>query len=365
MKRLGIFVIAVALIAGILGCVGYDGNGGDGSYTLIVDFMDGGTVTVDDVPIAGKAILMYDAGTVVSLSASPTAGCRFVEWTGNVSTIADADAASITITMEDDYSITASFECTIDCGDAPLGETGGLHYVYWDFGIGNFRSVAVNVTVYDEPDNNDGLYFQMYQGQINGVGFYFGIQTDVYRPGVGSTGKGLIFSRWETRDLSHVRTVEGGWSQSAGYEGDFVGIRKNYRWTTHSYELRVAYTETDELGDWYGVWIVDLSNRAEDFLGSIRFPKTNPDNAGIHNGGITWTELYYKQVPETPIPTWHVSIDSITAIGTDGNKYLSRSATSDYSIIGSTDIYYDRATEKIHFEMGCNVSRMHAAGRLF
>jgi thiol-disulfide isomerase/thioredoxin len=109
MTRVGISLITIALIAGTIGCVGGDGNNGDGSYTLIIDSTAGGTVTVDDVPIPGKAILTYDAGTVVSVSASPDAGYRFAEWTGNVSSIADINAASTTITMNDDYSIMANF----------------------------------------------------------------------------------------------------------------------------------------------------------------------------------------------------------------------------------------------------------------
>lgn len=254
---------------------------------------------------------------------------------------------------------------TIDYGDAPLGETGGLHYVSWDFGTSNFRSVVINIEIYDEPDNNDGLYFQMYQGRLNGVGFYFGIQTDVYKPGVGSTGKGLILSRWETRDLSNVRTVEGGWSQSAGYEGNFVGIRKHYEWTTHSYQLKVAYIETDDTGDWYGVWMSDLDNGAEDFLGSIRFPKVEPSKAGIKNGGITWTELYYKKIQETPIPNWHVSINDIYAIDLKGETICPNHATSTYSKIGHTDIYYDKTTKRIHFLMGPKVNRAHDASKLF
>ena len=97
-------------MAGIAGCVGGDGNNGGGSYTLIVDFTAGGAVTVDDLPIPGKAILNYVAGTVVSLNATPSAGYRFVEWTGNMSTIADVNAASITITIDDNYSIKANFQ---------------------------------------------------------------------------------------------------------------------------------------------------------------------------------------------------------------------------------------------------------------
>jgi hypothetical protein len=121
MARISIFFTIVALIAIIAGCVGGDGDNGGGSYTLIVDFTTGGTVTVDNVPLPGKSILTYDPGTVVSLSASPSAGYRFTEWTGNATTIANTNAASTTITLNDSYSVTAHFVAqyvlTIDSTD--------------------------------------------------------------------------------------------------------------------------------------------------------------------------------------------------------------------------------------------------------
>lgn len=110
MARVIIFLVVVALIAGMVGCVGGDGNNGGGSYMFIIDFTAGGTVTVDDVPLPGKAILNYGAGTVVSLNATPSDDYQFMNWTGNVSTIADVNAGLTTITMNDNYSITANFD---------------------------------------------------------------------------------------------------------------------------------------------------------------------------------------------------------------------------------------------------------------
>ena len=108
-KRISIFLVLVALIAGMTGCVGGDGDNG-GYYTLIVDFTAGGTVTVDDVPIPGKAILSYDAGTVVSLNATPDDGYQFVRWTGDVYTVDNVHASETIITVNGDYSIVADFE---------------------------------------------------------------------------------------------------------------------------------------------------------------------------------------------------------------------------------------------------------------
>ena len=100
----------IALIAGTVGCVGGDGDNGGGYYTLIVDFTAGGTVTVDNLPIPGKAILTYDAGTVVSLNAAPDSGYQFVRWTGDVYTVDNVHASETIITVNGNYFIMADFE---------------------------------------------------------------------------------------------------------------------------------------------------------------------------------------------------------------------------------------------------------------
>jgi uncharacterized repeat protein (TIGR02543 family) len=73
-------------------------------YDLTIASTAGGSVT-----IPGVGAFKYDPGTVVSLVATPVSGYQFVNWTGNVGTIANINAASTTITMNDSYSITAIF----------------------------------------------------------------------------------------------------------------------------------------------------------------------------------------------------------------------------------------------------------------
>jgi hypothetical protein len=65
----------------------------------------GGSVTTP-----GEGTFTYDEGTVVDLVAEAEEGYRFVNWIGNVSTIADVTATVTNITMDDSYSITANFE---------------------------------------------------------------------------------------------------------------------------------------------------------------------------------------------------------------------------------------------------------------
>lgn len=57
----------------------------------------------------GEGRFMYEEGTVVKLVAKPADGYEFVRWTGNVTTIADVNAASTTITMNGDCYIYAQF----------------------------------------------------------------------------------------------------------------------------------------------------------------------------------------------------------------------------------------------------------------
>ena len=74
-------------------------------YDLTISNSIGGSITNP-----GEGTFTYDIGTVVNLMASPGAGYQFVNWTGDVATIANVDAASTTITMQGDYSIIANFE---------------------------------------------------------------------------------------------------------------------------------------------------------------------------------------------------------------------------------------------------------------
>ncbi|TET56434.1 MAG: peptidase S8 [Dehalococcoidia bacterium] len=74
-------------------------------YGLTISSTTGGSVTTP-----GEGAFTYDEGTVVDLVATPAAGYRFVNWTGDTGTVADVNAASTTIIMNGNYFITASFE---------------------------------------------------------------------------------------------------------------------------------------------------------------------------------------------------------------------------------------------------------------
>ena len=92
-------MIAAALIAGVVGC------GGDVEYELTITSTTGGSVTDP-----GEGTFTYTKGKVVNLVVTPNACCHFANWTGDVSSIADVNNRTTTITMNDDYAITANLE---------------------------------------------------------------------------------------------------------------------------------------------------------------------------------------------------------------------------------------------------------------
>jgi uncharacterized protein YkwD len=103
MKRIGILLIVVALMAATAGCTGVGGSYGESPVLTITSTAGGSVVT------PGEGIFVCAEGQVVSLLAQPAEGYEFVYWTGNVGTVANVTAASTTITTNDRCSIQANF----------------------------------------------------------------------------------------------------------------------------------------------------------------------------------------------------------------------------------------------------------------
>ena len=100
MKRISISLIIVTLIAGMVGC-------GPVQNTLTIASLQGGSVIVP-----GEGNFVYDEGMKVNLLAVADEGYRFVNWSGNVYTIGNINAASTNVIVNGDYFIMANFEAT-------------------------------------------------------------------------------------------------------------------------------------------------------------------------------------------------------------------------------------------------------------
>jgi len=104
--RKSILTVATVLTLSI-GVIGCEADAiPAGQYTLTISSSRCGYVNRP-----GEGIFAYNKGTVVALVANAVGDSSFVEWTGDVSTIADVKDANTTITMQGDYAITATFLC--------------------------------------------------------------------------------------------------------------------------------------------------------------------------------------------------------------------------------------------------------------
>ena len=124
MGRIGIFLLTTALIAGIVACVPAQGS-------LTVFSTEGG-----EVINPGEGTFAYDTDTVVDLVAVAEEGYYFVNWSGDVGTVAGVFAATTIVTMDADYSITANFVQGLafsldpDVGAAIRGDIGERGYLF-------------------------------------------------------------------------------------------------------------------------------------------------------------------------------------------------------------------------------------------
>jgi hypothetical protein len=145
------------------------------SYNLTADSTTGGSVTDP-----GEDTFTYDCGTVVDLVAEAGACYEFVNWTGDVGTIADVYAASTNITMNGDYSIIANFVAMYNltmAADPEVGGTAtdltnespyaegtevsikaeaneGYEFVNWTAPAGGFDDASAAETIFTMPAQN-------------------------------------------------------------------------------------------------------------------------------------------------------------------------------------------------------------------
>ena len=168
--------------------------------------------------------------------------------------------------------------------------------LWWNWEqIPAFREFVIDFTIHNDPGNfstRHGLYLMVCSGSIAEQGFYFGLQTNVSDPELGrGRGKGLIFSRWGERDLSFARIADEqeGWTESAGYEGDFMGVRRSYDWGVGDYRMRLAPHGRDDDGEWYAV--TDAATDTTTWAGSLKFPFHNGTTA-MRASTYTTLEVY-------------------------------------------------------------------------
>jgi hypothetical protein len=187
----------------------------------------------------------------------------------------------------------------------------------------DFQSLDIDVRIKGEVDPSKlNLYIApIGLGQLNGVNFYGGIQSNIggypvspdSPKGPYHKGKGAIFSRWGHKDLdtSFVRAAADGLVEAAGYEGDFASGRRPYAWGegSYTYSLRKLTYEKDKDGKewtWVGAFVTDKANGHFTFISSLKFPGRTLAFWGRHSAFI---EIYGgKPVDIAALPALEIAI---------------------------------------------------------
>jgi len=138
------------------------------SRDLTISSTEGGSVTEP-----GEGVFPCDEGTIVDLVATPGAGYRFVNWTGDVGTLNDVNAAATTITMYGDYSITAEF---VRQYDLSISSTEG----------GSVTEPGENTFTYNEgevvdliAEAEEGYRFVEWTGDVGTIADVYAAETDI------------------------------------------------------------------------------------------------------------------------------------------------------------------------------------------
>jgi hypothetical protein len=235
---------------------------------------------------------------------------------------------------------------------------GGMTYVNWTFGVSNLTDLSMDITFYAAPRPPAAVYLQLYDFKIGGTPQYFGFQYAGGTNGSGTTQ--FIWSRWGTRDTAHARVAAGGTIESAGYEGDFVGIRYPYAWGMGTYTVNLAMRETDAGGTWYEMKVRDHSRNQWTTLGRLRFPGAAGGPPFIADGGGSWCEVFGGTSSPRDIGAFRLSYDGIF---TRDRTVPAREARFSYGeATPNSDISLDPDLRRVHVHFGGDTRRVTPAG---
>lgn len=187
--------------------------------------------------------------------------------------------------------------------------------IWWHFQspTPHFESLDIDVTIDRDVPENVNLYISPCGlGDLGGVKFYGGIQTNTNgwfsrdKHERVNLGKGGIFSRWGKGQLSvnQARGAEDTHYEAAGYEGDFVSVRRPFAWNKGSYtwSLRACDTETVDGKDytWVSCFVTSRESGLSRYIGSLRFEGKDLTFWDKH---AAFVEIYSTMwIPRSEIP---------------------------------------------------------------
>ncbi|TWT51994.1 DUF3472 domain-containing protein [Allorhodopirellula solitaria] len=187
--------------------------------------------------------------------------------------------------------------------------------LYWNSttSVDDVQDIGVTFTVDRDVPDSVNLYIAPMGGQyLNKIMFYGGIQSNVNgwpsptdRQRV-HPGPGAIFSRWggEPVSIDAAKPVEGGLCESAGYEGEFVSVRKPIVWKAGTYTWQLRREETVQINDtphtWFSCYLTDHDRDNEHRVGALRF---EGDTFSFNGRSTSFVEIYATtKIPRSAVP---------------------------------------------------------------
>jgi hypothetical protein len=260
-------------------------------------------------------------------------------------------------------------------GRSPLEQSAKLPchviYVHWGF-TSPLDVLEWDLTVRVDPGSSVGEYLALFNGSIDGATCYLGLQTNVSNPETNrGVGKGLIFSTWWSFDESDARIPADGFRELGTHEGNFVGIRRPYPWTTGNYRVTLSRSESDSVdgreSDWFDLSITptdgegSVDTRPEaigpsEWIGGLRFLRKRAERAAtIDPGGLLFLEVYSGASTWADVTPWHVDT---MAFGNGGRCPSGRTEYPRYPFgqqMPNANVRYDAKRASVDISFGAGV----------
>jgi hypothetical protein len=184
-----------------------------------------------------------------------------------------------------------------------------VYDIYYDFEMNEgekFSSYSIDIELFDEVGDTSNLYIAPFGiGEINGVQFYGGIQTNCggYKDAnhkknntpFTAQGRSIIFSRWNETNSEAIKMDPNGVCE-VGDEGDFLSVRNAFKWGVGKYTMTIYATDekvtiNDIVHTWVGMKIYDHQNNQTVNAGYLAFPG---EELFLKNELEIFTQTYYE-----------------------------------------------------------------------
>ena len=247
-------------------------------------------------------------------------------------------------------------ECTDTTAPTHALYHGGLTYSDWEAVPGNYESIDLPFTIYNDPGKQSNMYLSLYGGYMANSrgydsGFYLGIQTP---------GK-AIFSKFGITDLNDVSVGPGGEIHYGTNEGPYVQtIHTGLSFPPGNYSAHLYRrpAQAYALYDWFDMYLQRPGEAWPGLkVGGIRFFRNSANvPVSIPNKGGAFTEFY--DLAWLQVPYWHVGLQRPVLNGnvrpyqlhTQYNKNYPDSDSQYIYGQGVNDIYVGDAVSRCHGE---------------